>query len=338
MHNGLRLSEEVKVRLTEALGGFSKYRILVVGDVMLDTFIWGQVRRISPEAPVPIVEVSEETQLLGGTANVVHNVAALGGKVIVAGIVGNDGAGRELVRLLRRVSVPTDGLIVEQDRPTTRKTRIIAQNQQVVRFDQECRKPLQSGSMNRMLSYIQENLPRTDGLIVSDYAKGVVTPELMDAIRSFVADSSIPVIVDPKVQHIEMYRRVTMITPNHHEASRMAGVEIQDEPTLIRAGRYLLEKLECETVLITRGREGMSLFHRDGQVVHIPTIARRVYDVTGAGDTANAALTLGIVAGLSMVDAAHLANIAAGIVVGEVGTAAVSCERLSAIIQAGCAQ
>ena len=333
MHNGLELSAEVKARLIEAIKRFPEHKILVVGDLMLDTFIWGQVQRISPEAPVPIVEVSEETQLLGGTANVVHNVAALGGSVTAAGVIGNDAAGRELVLLLRRVSVPTDGLIVEQDRPTTRKTRIIAQNQQVVRFDQECRKPLQQDSVERILAYIEKNLAHTHGLIISDYAKGVVTPELMDSIRSIAQGSKIPIIVDPKVKHLQMYGRVTMITPNHHEASRMAGIEIRDESTLVMAGRSLLNQLECETVLITRGKDGMSLFHRDGQIVHIPTVARRVFDVTGAGDTVIAAITLGIASGLSMVQAAHLANIAAGVVVGEVGTATVSAERLYKVIE-----
>lgn len=335
MHNGLHLSEEQKARLTKAIESFSAYTILVVGDLMLDTFIWGQVQRISPEAPVPIVEVGEETQLLGGTANVVNNVAALGAKVIVSGIIGNDPAGRELVRLLKLVAVSDEGLVIENDRPTTRKTRIIAQNQQVVRFDHECRTPLTKDSREQILGYIEKNLPKIDGLIVSDYAKGVVTPELMDAVRSLASNSTIPIVVDPKVQHARMYGRVTMITPNNHEASRMSGIEIRDEATLIDAGRTLLKQLECRTVLITRGKDGMSLFHEDGQVVHIPTVARRVFDVTGAGDTVNAAITLGMAAGLSTVEAALMANIAAGIVVGEVGTATVSSARLAQVIDKG---
>lgn len=332
MPDDLELSPPLQTRLREAVQRFSELQVLVVGDVMLDTYIWGRVERISPEAPVPIVEVGEETQLLGGTANVAHNVAAMGAKALVAGIVGNDGAGRELIRLLRRVPVPTDGLVVEDGRPTTRKTRIIAQNQQVVRFDHESRTPLQADSVKRVIAYIEKHLQRASGLIVSDYAKGMVTPGLMDALRSLVEGSDIPIIVDPKVRHIDRYEKVTMITPNHHEASRMAGVEIRDEATLIEAGRYLLGRLRCRTVLITRGKHGMSLFHQDGRMIHIPTVARRVYDVTGAGDTAIAAVTLGTAAGLSMVDAALLANIAAGIVVGEVGTAAVSRERLLDVI------
>lgn len=333
MYNGLILPNEVKNRLIQAIARFPRQRILVIGDLMLDTFIWGQVRRISPEAPVPVVEVTEETQLLGGTANVVHNVASLGGKAMVAGVVGNDPAGRELIRLLRRVSVPSDGLIVENERPTTKKTRIIAQNQQVVRFDQECRTPLAPDSVDRLLRYVEDNLARTNGLIISDYAKGVVTPRFMDAVRSLTHNSRLPVMVDPKVQHLDLYRQVTMITPNHHEASRMAGIEIKDEASLIEAGSHLLEHLECQAVLITRGKEGMSLFHQGGRIVHIPTVARRVYDVTGAGDTVIAAMTLGMVSDLPPFEAALVANIAAGLVVGEVGTATVSSEDLTAVIQ-----
>lgn len=333
MHNPLQLSREQKKHLLEAIERFPRFRILVAGDLMLDRFIWGEVHRISPEAPVPVVEVREETQLLGGTANVVHNVAALGGKAAVAGVIGDDLPGEALTRLLQGIHVPTDGLIVETDRQTTLKTRIIAQNQQVVRLDRECKSPLQKESVRRMLDYIEDSLAQTDGIIVSDYAKGVVSPEFMDTLRSITAGSDLPVIVDPKVQHADLYREVTMITPNHHEASRMSGVDIRDEQTLIEAGQTLLDRLQCRTVLITRGKEGMSLFHRDRRVIHIPTVARRVFDVTGAGDTVIAALTLGYVAGLSMVDAALLANLAAGIVVGEVGTTAVSTRQLQAILE-----
>ncbi|GLI34796.1 D-glycero-beta-D-manno-heptose-7-phosphate kinase [Desulforhabdus amnigena] len=328
MHNHFHLSREQKRHLLEAIERFPHRRILVVGDLMLDLFIWGEVRRISPEAPVPVVEVCEESRLLGGTANVVHNVASLGGQVLVTGIIGDDGPGEELMQLLRSIHVPTEGLVVETGRPTTIKTRIIAQNQQVVRFDRECRIPLRRESVGDILSHIAGNLENIDGIIVSDYAKGVVTPEFMDALRSLTATCRFPVIVDPKVQHTELYRHFTMITPNHHEASRMSGIEIRDEKSLVEAGRILLKRLQCKTVLITRGKEGMSLFHQDGEVFHIPTVARRVFDVTGAGDTVIATLALGIVAGLSMVEAALLANLAAGIVVGEVGTTAVAASQL----------
>jgi D-glycero-beta-D-manno-heptose-7-phosphate kinase len=336
MHDHLPLSRKVKKRLADSVSRFSRYTILVVGDLMLDVFIWGEVHRISPEAPVPVVEVREETQLLGGTANVVHNAAALGARTIVTGVIGDDSAGRQLVQLLQQVAVPTDGLVVQAERPTTVKTRIIARDQQVVRFDHEARSPLEERSLERALCHIKEHLDHVDGIIVSDYAKGVVTAGLMDGIRSLNATRRIPVIVDPKVQHADLYRDVTMITPNHHEASRMAGIEIIDEPSLALAGRALMERLKSETVLITRGKEGMTLFHRDGRLTNIPTVARRVYDVTGAGDTVIAAITLGIISGLTMEEAAFMANLAAGIVVGEVGTAVVSSDRLLAAIEHGC--
>jgi D-glycero-beta-D-manno-heptose-7-phosphate kinase len=333
MQTRMKLPPERKGRLIEAISRFPACRILVVGDLMLDSFIWGEVSRISPEAPVPVVEVREESQLLGGSANVAHNVASLGGKAAVAGVIGDDHAGRLLLRLFEEISVSTYGLVSEDDRPTTVKTRIIARHQQVVRFDREWRASLKGDTVNRILSCIRESLPNLDGIIVSDYAKGVVTREFLDALRRIISRSTVPVVVDPKVQHADLYRSFTMVTPNNHEASQMSGIGIQDEESLIRAGKLLLQQLECESVLITRGKEGMSLFHCDGQIVHIPTVAQRVFDVTGAGDTVIAAVTLGIVAGLSREDAALLANLAAGIVVGEVGTAAVSADQLLAIFQ-----
>jgi rfaE bifunctional protein kinase chain/domain len=333
MQPRIKLSPEQKDRLIKAISQFPTCRVLVVGDLMLDSFIWGEVSRISPEAPVPVVEVREESQLLGGSANVAHNVAGLGGKAAVAGVIGNDHAGRLLLRLFEEISVSTAGLISEDDRPTTVKTRIIARHQQVVRFDREWRAALKEDTVNRILSYIQEDIPNLDGIIVSDYAKGVVTREFLDRLRHMVSGSRVPVVVDPKVQHADLYRSFTMVTPNNHEASQMSGIEIRDEETLIRAGKSLLQQLECESVLITRGKDGMSLFQCDGQIVHIPTVAQRVFDVTGAGDTVIAAVTLGIVAGLSREDAALLANLAAGIVVGEVGTAAISSDQLLAIFQ-----
>jgi D-beta-D-heptose 7-phosphate kinase/D-beta-D-heptose 1-phosphate adenosyltransferase len=335
MVSRLTLSSTQRDRLAEAISFFTGCSVLVIGDLMLDTFIWGDVQRISPEAPVPVVEVMEETQLLGGSANVVRNVAALGARVAVTGIVGDDWAGRKLRELFAEIGVTTDGLIVENDRPTTSKTRIIARNQQVVRYDKERRSPLQGNALAKALSFLRNGVSRVDALIVSDYGKGMITRELMDGIRSLRRERRLPVVVDPKVRDTNLYRGVTMVTPNHHEASRMSGMEIHDGETLARAGKYLLRELECEMLLVTRGKEGMSLFLQDGNTVDIPTVARRVYDVTGAGDTVLATISLGLVAGLSPVDAAALANIAAGIVVGEVGTAAISSDQLVQAINGG---
>ncbi len=319
---------EEKSRLIDAVRRFPGCRIMVLGDLMLDVFIWGDVNRISPEAPVPVVEVQEETRLLGGAANVLNNVAALGGKALVAGIVGSDAHGRDLVGLLGKLFIPTEGLVVEDGRPTTTKTRIIAAGQQVVRYDVERRIPMSAETRERVVSYLRKNLAEVDGLIISDYAKGLVTLELMEEIRAVMLDSSKPVIVDPKVRHVELYHGVTLITPNHHEASRMSGIEIRDEESLEEAADKLIDRIRCEMALITRGRDGMSLFRKGGSPLHIPTVARQVFDVTGAGDTVIATLALGMVAGLPVVEAALLANLAAGIVVGQVGTAAVSADDL----------
>lgn len=332
MLKSLQLPEAQSERLLRAVKLFPECRILIVGDLMLDTFVWGEVRRISPEAPVPVVEVSEESQMLGGSANVAHNVASLGGQVIVAGVVGKDSAGRRIESLFRDLRVPTDGLLVENGRPTTTKTRVIARQQQVVRFDREWKRPLNKESTNRLMAFVKEQLPRVDAVIVSDYAKGVVSREFLDGLRTLLSGSSLPVIVDPKVQHLDYYHSFTMVTPNHHEAARMSGIEIHDAQSLMEAGRYLLDQLRCRTVLITRGKDGMSLFHQDGAVTHIPTVARRVFDVTGAGDTVIATIGLGIAAGLSADDAAILANLAAGVVVGEVGTAVITREELLRLV------
>lgn len=320
-------------RLVDATGHFSDCCILVVGDLMLDTFIWGDVRRISPEAPVPVVDVREETQFLGGTANVINNVASLGGRVLTAGVIGNDSAGRRLVKLLAKIGVSAEGIVVEKNRHTTIKTRIIARNQQVVRFDRESRAPLDGKSLELVLSYIRSNLDKVGGIIISDYAKGMITAEFMDELRSIVAGSKVPILVDPKVRHLGVYRAVSMVTPNHDEAALLAGMEIYDEASLVAAGTSLLQRLKCETLLITRGKDGMSIFQDDGRMTHIPTVARRVFDVTGAGDTVIAALALGTVSGLSPVEAAFLANMAAGIVVGEVGTSTVTVEQLRSAIE-----
>ncbi len=324
----LNLSRELRSRLLTAMERFPALCILAVGDIMLDRFIWGEVNRISPEAPVPVVEVLEETRLLGGCANVAHNVAALGGNALVGGVVGEDPAGHSLIHLFHNLGISTEGIIVEPQRHTTTKTRIIARNQQVVRFDREDRTPIRPGSLHNIQAFTQKNLPRIHGIVVSDYAKGVVTLPFMDRLKAQAGASAIPVMVDPKVEHVDLYRDVAVITPNHHEASQMAQVRITDEESLLRAGRQLMERLACDSVLITRGKAGMTLFLRDGTVDHIPTVARRVFDVTGAGDTVIATLSLAMAAGLDPREAAILANAAAGIVVGEVGTSVVTMEQL----------
>ncbi len=311
---------------------FASKKILVIGDVILDRYIYGRVNRISPEAPVPVVEVLNESFLLGGATNVVHNIVSLGGKASIAGIVGKDRAGSVIRELLTDKNVETEG-IIEDKRPTTVKTRIIAQKQQIVRFDREDRKRLEGKNFLNLLSYLKRAISDHDAIIVSDYKKGVVSSALIKAIVRYAKPHHTFIAVDPKVGHFHFYKNVSLITPNLSEASQGSGVEIKDEKSLLRAGETLIHRLSCESVLITRSEEGMSLFTKgvrpkEVAVTHIPTVAQKVFDVTGAGDTVVAAFTLAHTAGASFEEAAIIANHAAGIVVGEVGTAVVTPEML----------
>ncbi|HAK61145.1 MAG TPA: D-glycero-beta-D-manno-heptose-7-phosphate kinase [Nitrospiraceae bacterium] len=323
-------------RLLGYLERFSGARILVVGDVMLDHYIWGTVSRISPEAPVPVVHVTKESLLLGAATNVVNNVHSLGGQVSACGLIGNDDAGKQLVHLLRSKGIDTDGLLVEDSRPTTIKTRIIAHSQQVVRFDREAKDGIRRETHRKIFDIVKQKVGQgLDAIVLSDYCKGVITKELVRDIVALAKKKNIIVSVDPKVNHFGIYSGVTILTPNAKEASIGSRVAIEDDKTLLKAGGLLLRRLLCNAVLITRGEHGMSLFERNGRITHIPTVAREVFDVTGAGDTVISALTLAMAAGAGMVDAARIANFAAGIVVGVVGTDTVSPEELKEKIASG---
>jgi len=318
--------------LDTRIDDFKKTKILVIGDIMLDQFIWGKVSRISPEAPVPVVEVEQETTMLGGAANVVNNLASLGGNVLLCGVVGDDLPGREIFSKLHELNVDTGGIAIERDRPTSVKTRIIAHAQQVVRYDREERISLKQKTINRIVNLIHERKKDLSGILVSDYGKGVVSRKLMDGVRGVISDCTFPLAVDPNVKNFSLYKDVTIITPNHNQAGQIAGLEIVNEEDLMEAGKKLLNKVRCRALLITRGKDGMTLFEQEGKVTHIKSVAREVYDVTGAGDTVIAALTLGIAAGLDMKSAAYLSNLAAGIVVGEVGTSSVQIDKLKELI------
>ncbi len=328
MHS-LIFSEDVRyfviVKAATILKNFSRSKILVIGDLILDRYIWGKVSRISPEAPVPVVEVMADNFMLGGAANVANNIVALGGGVTVAGVAGKDRAGEVLRNLLDDKDIRST--LFEDSRPTTIKTRVIAHNQQVVRFDREDRNRVSGKVLREVIEFLRKAIHEHDAVIVSDYRKGMVSRELIQGILKNVRQQNRLVAVDPKVGHFHCYQGVSVITPNLLEASQGSGVEIKDERSLIKAGRTLMKKLSCRAVLLTRGEEGMSLFEREG-VTHIPTVARHVYDVTGAGDTVIATFTLAYASGASMQEAAVIANHAAGIVVGEVGTAVVTQERL----------
>jgi len=311
---------------------FGDRSILVIGDLILDHYIWGNVCRISPEAPVPVVQVTTESFMLGGAANVAHNIVSMGGKAAVIGISGRDMAGKTLIDMLTEKGVNCNGVFFE-NRPTTVKTRVIAHNQQVVRFDREDSKYVGGRILKGVVDYIKSVSAHYDAVILSDYKKGMVSRELIKGIlRNSKAGRAgsrrgMFVAVDPKIGHFDLYKGVSLITPNVMEASSGSSVEIRDEKTLLQAGRALMRKLGCAAVLVTRGEQGMSLFQRGG-VTHIPTVARKVYDVTGAGDTVISAFTLAHASGASMEEAAVLANHAAGVVVGEVGTAVASPEQI----------
>lgn len=309
--------------LSKFIGRFKGRRILVIGDIILDRYIWGKVSRISPEAPVPVVDVQGDSFMLGGAANVANNIISLGGKATVFGIVGRDREADMLKVLLRDTGI--ESVLIEDARSTSVKTRVIAHSQQVVRFDTEKRHPLAGRALSRLIEKANGLIAAHDAIIVSDYKKGVVSAALMKNIIRHAKGKFIA--VDPKVGHFHLYKGVSLITPNLAEAAQGSEVAITDEKTLLAAGRRLIERLGIGAVLITRGEEGMSLFDGRG-VKHIPTISRKVFDVTGAGDTVISAFCLAHLAGASLRQAAALANHAAGIVVGQVGTATASPEDL----------
>ena len=321
-----------KSYLNKGIDNFGKSMILVIGDIMLDKFIWGNVSRISPEAPVPVVEVEHETVMLGGATNVVNNLVSLGGSVMMCGVVGNDPTGKEIISRLDELNVDTGGIAIEVDRPTSVKTRIIAHDQQVVRYDREKTISLKPKTIKGILDFINEKKGNLSALIVSDYGKGVISRQLMDGLKSIISDCDFPVTVDPNVKNFSLYKDVTVITPNHNQAEEIAGIEIINEENLKKVGKKLLNNKKCKALLITRGKDGMTLFEQEGRVTHIKSIARKVYDVTGAGDTVIATLTLGIAGGLDLKSAAYLSNLSGGIVVGEIGTSTVKIDNLKELI------
>ncbi len=307
---------------------FPRVRVLVAGDLMLDHFVWGTVDRISPEAPVPVVQVREESRRLGGAANVAHNLRALGGQVLTCGVVGADAAGRQLRAELTRIGADVAGVVQSRGAATTCKTRIIAHQQQVVRLDREDEGRRDSAAAARARGFLLAHLDQADVVVISDYGKGLITPALLAALAAMRRRRPFPLLIDPKKANYPFYAGASLLTPNRDEASQASGIEIRDTASLGRAGAELLARWQAEAVLITRGEHGMSLFARGAAPRHFPTVARRVFDVTGAGDTVVAACALALGAGASLEAAAVLANHAAGLVVGEVGTATVNAAQL----------
>jgi D-beta-D-heptose 7-phosphate kinase / D-beta-D-heptose 1-phosphate adenosyltransferase len=310
-------------------------RALVIGDLMLDEYLWGRAERISPEAPVQVVEVVREDLRLGGAGNVVHNLVALGARVTICSVIGADENGMLLKRDFDAKGVDLSGLFEDAERKTSKKTRVIAANQQIVRIDRETRSAVSPGSERGMLDFLEANGGNFDVVVVSDYLKGVLTPDLLATVCQIGRRLGIPVVVDPKGSDYGKYRGATLLTPNRKEAEIASGISIIDQESLERAAAALLGGLELDALLITRSEAGMSLFQKEGGAVHIPTVAREVFDVTGAGDTVISVLSLGLACGLSRAESAWVANVAAGIAVGKLGTSTVSPQEIVAEVGHG---
>lgn len=308
-------------------------RILVIGDVMCDIYLWGTVSRISPEAPVPVFESMERRPALGGAANVAANLRALGCEVSLLSVIGADVAGQEIRTLLDKQGIAAAWLVEDPARPTTEKTRLIAHQQQMMRLDREDRSPLDHAMSHRVCEHAQALLPEVDGVVCSDYGKGLCTPGVLGPIFEQARAAGRPIIVDPKARDFSLYRGATVVKPNLAEVEQASGMRLEDEADIEEAAALLCRQSQVDALLVTRGKDGMSLFQPPQAPLHIPANARDVFDVTGAGDTVIAAFSMAVLSGLSFAAAALLANAAAGIVVGKVGTAVVSPVELRAALQ-----
>ncbi|HDJ23066.1 MAG TPA: D-glycero-beta-D-manno-heptose-7-phosphate kinase [Candidatus Aminicenantes bacterium] len=310
-------------RIEKITTKFAKRKILVLGDLMLDKYIWGKVSRISPEAPVPVVEVTRESLCLGGAGNVAHNLQALGAQPVLVSLIGQD---REGDWILNNVS-DSRGIIIDTQRATIVKTRIIAHHQQVVRVDFEQKKPITPEIEEKIAQFLQKE--SFEGLIISDYNKGLLTPALLKKVLTICQDKNIPVFVDPKVDNFYLFSPVTVITPNHHECAQIVHHPCNQNDEIEAAGQKIMTKIQTKYLIIKRGEKGMTVFEQASSPIHIPTRAREVYDVTGAGDTVIAVTALSLLSGASIQEATFLANLAAGVVVGKIGTAVASIQEIT---------
>jgi D-beta-D-heptose 7-phosphate kinase/D-beta-D-heptose 1-phosphate adenosyltransferase len=317
-------------RFKKILTRFNSSKVYIIGDLILDVFIWGKVRRVSPEAPVPVVEVEKDSYLPGGAANVANNMRTLGAKVWLAGVVGEDWEGKELISLIKKKGINTSAIRVDTDRPTTLKTRVVAHHQQVVRIDREVGFGVNGLHEKKFMDTLSQNRRSIGAIVIEDYGKGVISQELISRVMLFAKRESIPVAVDPKKGHFINYRGISFATPNFEEAAYFAGVQVHadDHSKLHEIGKILLEKWDCQGILITLGDQGMCLFEKGEKPYHIPTVAREVYDVSGAGDTVIGTFVVSVLSGATLKEAAHLANLSAGIVVGKLGTAVVSKDEI----------
>ncbi|MCX8082795.1 MAG: D-glycero-beta-D-manno-heptose-7-phosphate kinase [bacterium] len=321
-----------KDRFNEIIGRYEKTKVLVTGDLILDRFIYGNVSRISPEAPVPVVLVQREEQMLGGAGNVALNIKTLNGIPFLIASIGRDSNGKVLKDILEKNGI--DVFLIERDTPTTTKTRVIARTQQVVRIDREEIKKLMDEDILKIKKVIDEWGKNSSGVIISDYSKGFITKKLIGAFLNYTKKYNKVLTVDPKVEHFPYYKNVTCITPNKAEASEFLHTkEPEGMEGIKKIGESIKKRLGCEHLLITLGKDGMMLFEKGRKIIHIPTVAKEVFDVTGAGDTVIAVFTLSLSAGASVVESAIISNIAAGITVAKLGTASTSQKELREIFR-----
>ncbi len=306
-------------RIDELLSKVKTQRIAVIGDVMIDRYVWGTVNRISPEAPVPVVEVESESSRLGGAANVATNIVSLGASAFLIGVVGDDISGKEFRTELQQQKTTSDGIVTDPARPTTVKTRVIAHNQHVVRIDSEEKKDVDFSIQQKLYAVLEKNIDTIDGIIIEDYNKGVIVTELIRRIIQLANKHNKIITIDPKFNNFFEYTNVTVFKPNKKETEEALGKKLSTDDDVTAAGRALLQRLSAENILLTRSEKGMSLFQKDGTITHIPTHARKVADVSGAGDTVIATLTAVLCAGGTIAESAMLSNVAGGIVCGEVG-------------------
>ena len=316
-------------RIESLFKRFAGKRVAVIGDLMLDRYFWGSITRISPEAPVPVVEVASESTRLGGAANVANNIASLGGIPVMVGVIGQDNAGALLRNTIQEAGFPTDGLVTDSQRPTTIKTRVIAHHQHVVRIDQESKNDIDGNVRSQLVDIVSRSIKSLDAIVLEDYNKGVISRELIHEVISLARQNGTVITVDPKFNNFFEYQNVTVFKPNRKESEEALGRRLTDVQEVEAAGRDILDRLKAENVLLTLGEQGMSLFEKSGAVTHVSTQAMHVSDVSGAGDTVISTLTMALVSGATIREASSLANYAGGVVCGEVGIVPIQKEALA---------
>jgi rfaE bifunctional protein kinase chain/domain len=315
-------------RLSTLKSHFKGLKIAIVGDMMLDCYFWGEVKRISPEAPVPVVEVGNEFYRFGGAANVALNILKLGGIPFPVGVIGYDNYGTIFKSLVTEAGISEEGVIIDEERPTTAKTRVIADSQHVVRIDKESKDYLSKKNQSKVIEYIEKNIKNFDGIILQDYNKGVLTASLIERIIQLANRNKVLITVDPKFNNFFHYKNVTVFKPNRKEAEDVLGIKIRTEEDIETAGKRILEKINAKYVLLTLGEDGIAVFEKGKGPQKMETKARKVADVSGAGDTVISTLTMALSAGADILEASYLANYAGGIVCGEVGIIPIELDKL----------